>query len=364
MSHSFTRALAAVALLPLLGAGCIQFGNSSSSQAASPAGMFRSLDKAESFVPVVAFPTPQGVKSIAGVNVYRVFTDPSDPNALYLTTRNQGLFYTFNNGDEWNRVDVLAGKYIYALVVDPQNKCVVYASDEGHIYKTSDCMRTWQLIYTEERPSQRAVSLAVDFASSNTVYAALAGGDILRSMDGGKSWQTIQRLGFAIQYLAADPLAAKRLYVAAYGRGLLRSDDQGITWSDLGSAFANYSSALDFYRLILHPTKRNALYWVSKYGILHSEDAGASWSEYKLITPPGSVNIYAFAVNGKNDKEMYYVGTILDEKGNALRSTLYKTVDGGTNWLTKKLPTNTIPVFLYVHPKDDRMIFMGFTGGV
>jgi photosystem II stability/assembly factor-like uncharacterized protein len=220
------------------------------------------------------------------------------------------------------------------------------------------------LVYTEERPSQRAVSLAVDFANSNMIFAALAGGDILRSGDAGKSWQTIKRFGFAVQYLTADPLTPKRLYIAAYGRGLMRSDDLGATWQDFSSSFANYSSSLDFYRLVLNPGKANSLFWISKYGIMRSDDGGQSWSEYKLITPPGSVNIYAFAVDGQNDKELYYVGTILDEKGQALRSTLYKTVDGGANWVTKKLPTNTIPVFLYVHPKDQRMIFLGFTSGV
>ena len=42
-----------------------------------------------------------------------------------------------------------------------------------------------------------------------------------------------------------------------------------------------------------------------------------------LITPPGSANIYGFAVNPQNENEVYYVGTI----GN--RSLFYKTVDGG-----------------------------------
>ena len=129
--------------LVLLGAGCVQFGGGGA-QALGPAGMFRSSDAGETWVPIVALPTPQGVKSIAGVNVYKVFTDPSDPAALYLASRNQGLFFTYNGGSSWQRVDALGGKFIYALSVDPQNKCNIIVSDAAHIYKTTDCSRNWQ----------------------------------------------------------------------------------------------------------------------------------------------------------------------------------------------------------------------------
>ncbi|MDO8625985.1 MAG: hypothetical protein Q7K39_00805 [Candidatus Magasanikbacteria bacterium] len=346
-------------LLVTLGAGCIQFGGSKT--ALGPSGMYRSSDKGETWAPIVSLPTAEGVKSMAGVNVFRVFTDPGDANAMYLASRNQGLFFTYNNGSSWSRSDVLAGKYIYAMAIDPQNKCVIYVSDEGHIYKTSDCTRSWRLIYTEERPSQRPVSLAIDYADSNLIYAALAGGDILKSVDGGTSWRVTKRFGFPVQYLTADPFAAKRIYVAAAQKGLFRSDNAGEEWYDMSGNIAGYSGALNFYRLILHPSKKANLFWISKYGILHSEDGGATWKDLQLITPPGGVNIYAFAVNPQNDKEMYYTGTILNEKGVPVRSTLYKTVDGGKTWVTKKLPTNTIPVYLYVHVKDGKVIFLGFT---
>lgn len=360
MNRRFFKIIVAGTWLILAGAGCVQFGASDTAQL-GPAGMYRSADKGDTWAPIVALPTEQGVKSIAGVNVFRVFSDPGDTNALYLASRNQGLFYTYNNGNSWSRADVLAGKYIYAMAIDPQNKCVVYVSDESHIYKTDDCSRSWKLIYSEERLNQRPVSLAVDYANSKLVYAALAGGDIIKSLDAGNSWSVTKRFGFAIQYLTADPFAANRIYVAATNQGLFRSDDTGEQWYDMSTNIASYSGALTFYRLITHPSKPNNLFWISKFGILRTEDGGATWSDLKLITAPGAVNIYAFAVNPQNDKEMYYTGTILNEKGIPLRSTLYKTVDGGKTWVTKKLPTNTIPVYLYVHKVDGKVIFLGFT---
>jgi hypothetical protein len=112
---------------------------------------------------------------------------------------------------------------------------------------------------------------------------------------------------------------------------------------------------------VLHPSKANTIFWISKYGILRSEDAGASWQELHLITPPGTVNIYGFAINPTNENELYYTGTILGEKNAHVRSTFYKSVDGGRSWTTKKLPTNTIPVAIYIHPLKPEIVFMAFT---
>ncbi|MBI2444351.1 MAG: hypothetical protein HYV42_03880 [Candidatus Magasanikbacteria bacterium] len=346
--------------LILLGQGCLNL----QSKQAGPAGVFRSVDRGENWTPAVSLPTAQGVKSIAGVNVFRFFPDPGDPNALYLASRNQGLFYTYNRGESWNRVEPLSGKFIYALAVDPHNKCAIFVSDGPHIYRTLDCSRSWQLVYTEERPLERFVALAVDYGTSTLVYGATIGGDVFRSTDRGASWQAVKRFGFEIRELLVDPFASRRVYVAAHRQGLYRSDDAGVNWANLSRGFDAYSEANNFYRLVLHPGRKNSLFWVSKYGILRSDDLGYTWQDIKLLTPPGSVSIFAFAVSPKNDDEMYYLATILNEKQLPVRSTFYKTADGGVNWVTKKLPTNTIPVGIHLHPLEPNMLFLGFTSAI
>lgn len=344
-------------MLVLTGASCV----SSSGSTSGPMGMYRSSDKGEAWSSISAFPSTKGVLSIAGLKVFRVYTDPSDPNAMYVTTRGQGLFYTYNNGDSWQSVTAMAGKFLYGLAVDPEDKCTIYVADESHIYKTDDCSRTWKMIYTEERTSERFVALAIDFKDNKSIYVAQLGGDILASRDAGKSWKTIKRFGFYLQQLIADPLTPGRLYLGTYRNGLYRSDDQGKTWSDLSYGEGVFSGGKEFYRLILNPAKKDNIYWLCKYGILYSEDAGLSWSDYKLLSPPGSVNIYAFAVNPKDPKQIYYTGTILGENNTHVRSTFYKSTDGGVNWVTKKLPTNTIPNAILIHPNDPNVLFMSFT---
>jgi photosystem II stability/assembly factor-like uncharacterized protein len=344
-------------VLVLTGAGCIQFTGS----AQGPMGVFVSQDSAESWQQKNVLLTAQGVKNLSAAKVYRIFTDPSDPKALYMGTRGQGLYYSYDNAETWNSSPALANKYIYALSVDPSSKCTIYVSDGPAIYKTSDCQRSWKAVFNEARPTQRIAALANDYTNSNIVYAAEAGGDIFKSQDGGTSWRKIKSFGFELRHLAVDPFNSKRLYVASYSQGLYRSDDSGDSWVTASSGFENFNGSLSFYRLIFNPSQENSLFWLSQYGILRSDNAGGSWTELKLLTPPGSVNIYTFGINPKNLSEMYYTGTVLGSENQNVRSTLYKTTDGGVNWVTKKLPTNTIPVELLINKENGRNIFLGFT---
>jgi photosystem II stability/assembly factor-like uncharacterized protein len=339
------------------GASCIQTKGSGS----TAMGMFRSDDKGENWKAISAVPTAKGVQSLAGVKVYRIFTDPSDPDALYVGTRGQGMYFTYDRGESWQEVEQLRGKFIHGVAVDPKNKCTIYVTDENNIYKTTDCTRTWVLVYQQPIPSEKIIGLAIDYGNSQTLYAAARGGDVLVSTDGGTSWRAIKRLPFQIEYLASDPLTPRRIYIAGYEDGLVRSDDGGVTWKDLRQPLEKFTDAKKFYRLVIHPTKVNSVFWVSKYGILRSNDAGASWQDIKLNTAPGSVNIYTFGINPLNENELYYTGTSFGENSTPLRSTFYKSVNGGQTWSTKKLPSNTIPVAAYVHPKSPETIFMGFT---
>jgi photosystem II stability/assembly factor-like uncharacterized protein len=346
-----------LAALTLTGAGCIQFINT----AQGPMGMFRSGDGGETWQQKTVLLTAQGVKSLAGAKVYKIYTDPGDPKALYMGTRGQGLYYSYDNGETWQATAVMAGKYIYGLSVDPRDKCMIYVSDGQHIYKTNDCQRTWNLLFTEERTTQRFVALAVDNSDSKIIYGAQLGGDVFRSKDGGQSWRIIKRFGFELRHLTTDPLNPRRLYAAAYNQGLYRSDDGGDNWVNASAGFENFNDSLTFNRFVLNPAQKDSLFWISKYGILRSDNAGASWTDIKLLTPPGSVNIYAFALNPKNSAEMYYTGTILGDNNKNVRSTLYKSVDGGVNWVTRKLPSNTIPVDLLIGRENGKVLFLGFT---
>ena len=349
--------LGMLSVLVLAGAGCIQFSGSSQ----GPMGVFASTDGADTWKQKNTLVTNQGIKNVSNAKVFRIFTDPSDAKALYMATRGQGLNYSYDRGETWAASPELANKFIYGLAVHPTDTCTMYVTDGPNVYRTTNCQRTWEIVFTEARPTQRLVALAIDYANPTIVYAAEAGGDVFRSKDSGKSWQLIKSFNLELRHLAVDPFNPKRVYVASYTQGLFRSEDNGDSWQTANGGFESYNGSLTFYRLVFSPTEKNTLFWISRYGIFRSTNGGDTWTEMKLLTPPGSVNIYAFAVNPKNISEMYYTATSLGDSSQSVRSTLYKTTDGGTNWVTKKLPTNTIPIEILINKDNGNNILVGFT---
>lgn len=135
----------------------------------------------------------------------------------------------------------------------------------------------------------------------------------------------------------------------------MRSKDAGATWVSLKDTMKDYSKSLEFRRFLAHPEVPGRLYWISTYGILVSSDSGDSWDSIDLITPPGSTHIFGFYVSPKDVNQIYYTATINN------RSTFYKTVDGGTNWITGKLPSDQLPSILYISPEKEDVLYLGFT---
>ncbi|MFA6105382.1 MAG: hypothetical protein WC725_02160 [Patescibacteria group bacterium] len=357
--------LSAIASLFLVGAGCL----SVSSTAPVNLGIFRSPDKGENWTEINIFPTAQGMKSLATVKVYRIFSDPNDVNALYMATRGQGLYYSYDKGDSWQTVPFFQGKFVYGVAVDPTDKCTIFAIDGVATYRTNDCSRTWtQVNYSQS--GSKLVSVAVDYGNRNVVFTAIENGTILQSLNGGTSWRAIKNFNLTLRDLVTDPKVPGRVFVASANRGISRSDDNGENWVDVTSDLTKFTEGVTFFRLVLDPSTKDSLYWLSKYGIFHSTNAGDSWSEIKLVTSPGTVNIYNLAVNPKNPKELFYTGTTFTSTGansitgvstQVASSKLYKSLDGGSTWFNRKLPSAAIPVSLFVHPDLVNLLYIAFT---
>ncbi len=339
------------------GQSCVSLNSNNTKPTTSgPAGMFVSTDKGDTWKQISALPTADGVKSISGVSVYHIFEDPEDTSAMYLATRSNGLFYSYNDGVSWQHSGPpFSSGFIYSIAIHPKNKCIVYSATGSQVFKTNDCSRSWVEMYRESRSDVKIISLAFDPFFANDIIVAEDNGDLLKSVDEGKSWMLVNRFGLKISEIWADSLQQNVWYIITRADGLYRSTDGGTTWVSLKDKMSAFSGSLDFRRFLMNYTKPGVIYWISTYGILISNDSGDTWASLPLITPPGSANIYGFAVNSLNDQEIYYTATISD------RSTFYRSLDGGKNWVTKKLPSGQIPTALRVKPGQDTVLYLGFT---
>lgn len=339
----------------LLGAGCLSL-NGNDQATTGPAGLFMSQDKGSSWSALSAFPTVEGVRQLSGVSVYRLVGDPQDSKTLYWLSREHGLFFSINEGKEWRRTEgALSSGFVYALAVHPKDKCTIFVSNGGQVYKTDDCGRSWREAYREVRSDAQINSLVFNPFAPHFVYMTITSGELLQSVDGGRTWRVAYRFNVPISELVFDPLRPHTLYVASKSDGLYRSENGGDDWEPLRDAMKDYPGATEFRRLVAHPKRAKEIFWVSTYGILVSNDGGDHWYAMDLLTPPGSAQIYGFAVNPNNDREIYYTATINN------RSALYKSSDGGAHWLTEKLPSGQVPSVMRVHSDKGNTLYLGFS---
>lgn len=345
---------ATIALL-LMGQGCVSLGGRGGG-ATGPAGVFVTEDKGETWKHVSQLPTLDGVRTLSSTSVYRLVSDPTDPKAIYWLSRDNGLLYSYDEGRSWRTADgPLALGFIYAFAVHPKNRCTVFGSNGSEVYMSVDCMRSWKEVYRESRPDARISWLAFNPFMPHQIYMTISSGDLLESSDNGVSWRVMNRFFRQLAQVEVDPLQEGVLYVASRGDGLYRSRDAGVRWEALRKAMKAYPDADEYRRFALHPTRLSTLFWISTYGILISDDGGDSWTPMELITPPGSADIYGFAINPNNPDEIYYTATINN------RSTFYKTADAGGRWVTERLPSGQLPTAIRMHPENGNILYLGFT---
>lgn len=354
MKHIVSRFFLLFGVLFFVGAGCLSLTDSQGTS--GPSGVFVSSDKGQSWKQISSMPTQDGVKSLASVGVFRLVDDPQDPKAMYWASRGNGLYFSYDEGVTWQSAKgELSTGFVYSVQVNPNDKCTLYATNGARVYRSEDCSRTWQEMYREDNTAARVNAIFVMPGTNPAVFMAKANGDVLKSTDNGRNWATIQRFGTNLATIRGDAVNHNIIYISSRENGLYRSTDAGATWIQLSDGLAAFPQALSYRGFSVHPTKENVLYWISTYGILRSDDAGASWSAYNLITSPGSADIYGFAVSPTNDQEMYYTTF------NGTRSTFYRTSDGGKTWSTEKLPSGQIPAVLRMHPANGNVIYLGLT---
>lgn len=352
MKHRYSLFIMLFALVIFVGGGCSNTANTN----LGSAGLFVTGDKGETWESMASLPTPEGVQSIAGVSVYRLYEDPQDVDAIYWASRKFGLFYSYDSGTSWiQSAEPLNKGFVYSIAVHPRNKCILFATNGSRLYKSVDCSRTWDEVHREQRSGARISSLAFHGSEPYELFMTKANGDVLLSSDQGVSWAIASRVGAKIVHIHADDQSSDTLYLTTQRDGLFRSVDRGRTWTDISEGLREYPSSLEYRRFYVDPATDGHLYWVSTYGILESSDSGDTWEPLKLITSPGSADIYGFTINPDQPEEIYYTATING------RSIFYWSADGGVNWQTESLPSGQIPTVLRIHPEDRSQVYVGFT---
>ncbi|MCX6715357.1 MAG: YCF48-related protein [Candidatus Uhrbacteria bacterium] len=333
-------------LLVLAGAGC-----STAVPTANKAdgGILKTVDAGKVWVQSSLVPTAKGIGTLATANIVTMEMDAQDKNVLYVGTREDGFLYSDDAGASWHqpRDKALSTGFIPSLKVDPKNVCTVYVAKGQRLYKSVDCMRTFQNdAYIESRDKVNVVKVAVDWFDPQIIWIGLSNGDVQKSLDGGKTWSNSLHVKDIITDILINQSDSRMVLVSTSLKGMMKTGDGGATWA--AANVQGMNGALTVYDMI-QSSNSAVVIATTKYGLIRSGDFGATWSPIKLVSAPGQVNIQAIGMDASNPDVLYYATT----------ATFYKSQDGGATWQTGKLPSNRLPRAILVDPSVNTLLYIG-----
>jgi hypothetical protein len=169
--------------------------------------------------------------------------DPKDPDTLYVGTSDEGIFKSEDGGGTWEKLSGIEHPRITAVAVSPTDGAVYAGTEPSALFVSRDGGESWrELEGMRNLPSAPTWSfpprpwtshvraIALSHADPDLVVAGIELGGVVRSADGGETWQD-QRPGAQADChsLFAHPGAPELLYEAG-GGGFAQSTDFGESW--------------------------------------------------------------------------------------------------------------------------------------
>jgi photosystem II stability/assembly factor-like uncharacterized protein len=230
---------------------------------------------------------------------------------LYAAT-GDGIARLDEAGSTWRVALFLGGSGAQCLALDPQDPNTVYAGlRQGGVRRTQDGGLSW---VDCSLPEPGVFSLAVS-AADGAVYAGTEPSRLFRSDDRGESWRELAALlelpsrprwSFPprpwtshVRWIAPSPHDGDLLLVGIELGGLMRSTDGGQSWQD-----HRPGAQPDVHSLAWHSSAPERAYEAGGGGAAYSEDAGDSWR----AADDGRDRHYTWSVAvDPDDPELWYV---------------------------------------------------------
>jgi uncharacterized protein (TIGR03437 family) len=211
--------------------------------------------------------------------------DPVNPNVFYAVSSGSGV-KSVDGGNTWTALTI-PSQQIQQFAVDPQNDQTIYvaAFDIG-VLKSTDGGATWNLVNNGITPCTRcnlspgyfgARSIWIDPNSSAVfVYVGIS---LVRTGDGGASWQTVSPSdnGFAVYFETPKPGV---VYAFLFQNGPMKSTDGGQTFQRV---------SIPVTSIFADPNQPNRLLGTGSGGIFESTDDGVTWTQRLSIQGAGIV---------------------------------------------------------------------------
>ncbi|NOY36197.1 MAG: T9SS type A sorting domain-containing protein [Chlorobi bacterium] len=278
------------------------------------------------------------------------------------------VFYT-TQSQTWSNIGPGAGSDLHYLVIQPDNKDVIYtAGDIEGIFKSTDGGNSWQNINHNltNMPYGSDIywinEIKLDPANYQRIYIC-DGVGFFKSEDGGDTWQKLfptviddNNPPVETSAIAVDSADPSRLFLGLGDEagecsfsdflpfpgydgpwGIYRSMDSGQTWTAINNGLPD---SLSVHTIDIIPNT-DTIVMATNRGVFRSDDGGATWLPKNSGLPHD--NCYRISVD--NDYGSYILTLTLKVIGNLPDSTtfsggIFRSDDLGDTWydITGNLP--------------------------
>lgn len=215
------------------------------------------------------------------------------------------------------------------------------------IYSQGNGLDIWT---TTTESIGRVYGMVIDQNNPSTMYACGLDQGVFKTTDSGVSWTQINNgiLNIQVQALAICKNTPQVLYAGTnYGtnEGVYKSTDGGGSWTQVNTGIAEPAGGIGIQALMVNPNDPNIAYCAvfsgvadAVNGLYKTTDGGANW--FPIVNGIGAIkNFLCFAMS-PTDPNTIYAGSSFSVATSTGPSAIYKSTDGGANWV---LSSNGLP---------------------
>ncbi len=241
---------------------------------------------------------------------------PAGGTKIYTGT-DGGAFYTTNAGSTWTNISSGLGiSQCYAMGGTESNASLIVAGMQDNGINKYTGSSTWSQLYGAD-----GFVCAVDFSNSNTLYAEVYNGSLMKSTDGGNNWNTdVQPSGQYGAWCTPYIIHPTNHNLLFMGFGDVYKSTNGTTsWTAISSGLCpdNITS------IASAPSNANYIYAAYNSDLYVTTNGGTSWA---TKTPNSSMSITGITVDNNNPSKLWICGT------GSSSSNVYVSTNAGNSW--------------------------------
>jgi photosystem II stability/assembly factor-like uncharacterized protein len=162
-------------------------------------------------------------------DVHAMTSNSNNPNEVYVWVVGAGLFKSPDGGKSWSLISPgLAKINVFSLAVHPQNSETLYAGTGAGFLVTRNGGFTWKPI-KEKSPEKPLFSLLIDPENPKVIFGGTQQG-MLKTTDEGLTWSSVKGIQGDVIALTRHPIESRKIYGLTAKGVIIKSQDGGNTW--------------------------------------------------------------------------------------------------------------------------------------